>query len=394
MSAVFGTMHSIVYSRPRPTSLGPVAYVSELKTLFVETSHLVPDAVLRSSLARCMVPLDGRAANAAPFGHDKPSNSLFIPPEHRSVNCRVCSSYIYYATLWASRETLGNATRFEADAYGHCILYVGEHRFYGGWAHSASYGDLTTSRFLSLTNTVSFDHEYGSSGRYIATDAIVCSCASIFSTYVAREIVTVDPSECSQDALDRAAIAELRDANRYPQEPFERGFILECNRSRVNVANRVISLDAGSRPGSDTSPHDTLPTRPRPGGGGQFHLPAATPNFSTWAASSGTRRYDNDQCVTYIPTSPTMAAFGHSHPYFESESEIGYGNGCFGSDTYPSGFDSLEEFNDANQNFSRDDMKAARKVKKPLYLLTARRDAIKVFRKRGIFWHAKTIWNR
>lgn len=119
-SGVFGTMNSIVYARPLPTEYGPLAYDPRLKTLRVETTSMIPDTILLSSLARRVVPLDGNAANPTPFGHDLPSNSLFIPPEYRSVNCRICNSYIERLTFTSTPEDGGASTRFNATVDGHC----------------------------------------------------------------------------------------------------------------------------------------------------------------------------------------------------------------------------------------------------------------------------------
>lgn len=96
-SNVFGTAESIVYTRPHPMDYGPVVHAPEPGMLRVETAHLVPDAVLLSSLERRVMPLTGEPVADAPFGHDKPSNSLFIPPEYFSVNCHACSGWENFA---------------------------------------------------------------------------------------------------------------------------------------------------------------------------------------------------------------------------------------------------------------------------------------------------------
>ena len=72
-SVVFGTMETVVYTRPAPMHFGPVAYEPELRTFVATHRHLVPDAVLASSLDRRMLPWRGGDVDGRPFGTDKPS---------------------------------------------------------------------------------------------------------------------------------------------------------------------------------------------------------------------------------------------------------------------------------------------------------------------------------
>ena len=78
-SAVFGTLDTIVYTRPRPMEHAAVAYDPARKTLVPRAGHLAPDAALRSSLARRSIPVGKAAPGPKPFAADKPSNSLFHP---------------------------------------------------------------------------------------------------------------------------------------------------------------------------------------------------------------------------------------------------------------------------------------------------------------------------
>ena len=103
LSPVFGTMESIVYARPRFADHGLVAYSPSRKTFEVRPDALAADALLLASLHARMVPLGGEEPNAAPFGHDKPSNGLFIPPEFKAVNCYALVPTIRSATVELSR---------------------------------------------------------------------------------------------------------------------------------------------------------------------------------------------------------------------------------------------------------------------------------------------------
>ena len=99
VSPVFGTMESIVYARPRSTEFGVVAYSPTRKTFEARPDALAGDALLLASLQSRMVPLTGGEPNPAPYGHDKPSNSLFIPAEFSSVNCELCRGLILAVEL-------------------------------------------------------------------------------------------------------------------------------------------------------------------------------------------------------------------------------------------------------------------------------------------------------
>ena len=121
VSPVFGTMESIVYSRPRSTEFGIVAYSPSRKTFEVRVDALAADAVLLTSLHARMVPLDGSEPNPAPFGHDKPSNSLFIPPEFRAVNCQVCKSFVFDVDLDVTPAGEYCSTTYAADVDGFCF---------------------------------------------------------------------------------------------------------------------------------------------------------------------------------------------------------------------------------------------------------------------------------
>lgn len=120
-SAVFGTMDSVAYTRPRPATHTAVAYVPALKTFEATWRHLVPDALLLASLQRRNLPVRGETPDPAPFGHDKPSNSLFVPPEYRAVNCRVCTASIQSVTISAGRAVVGRSVTIGITVAGACF---------------------------------------------------------------------------------------------------------------------------------------------------------------------------------------------------------------------------------------------------------------------------------
>lgn len=195
-SQVFGTLDSIVYTRPRPMEHGAVGYVPALKAFAPRWDHLVPDAVLRSSLARRAMPTGRAPPNVAPFGYDKPSNSLFIPAEYRAINCRVCSSSIQSTTFTASGNArVGQAVQFSASVTGTCTeTGLG---FYGSpaWQHSMDFGDGATTSAASFTGAVVASHVYRNAGTFTASNRIACGCETLVNLIRNLLSVRVEPAE-------------------------------------------------------------------------------------------------------------------------------------------------------------------------------------------------------
>ena len=199
-SAVFGTMDSVAYTRPRPATHAAVAYVPALKTFEATWRHLVPDAQLLASLQRRDLPVRGEAPDPAPFGHDKPSNSLFVPPEYRAVNCRVCTASIQRVTISAGRAVVGRSTTIGITVAGGCFSTGSESGPSGGfgsslpkpWNHSLSYGDGNSTTFTTLSANVRATHTYQTSGEHRVTDVVTCDCDSALALERGTTTVTVE----------------------------------------------------------------------------------------------------------------------------------------------------------------------------------------------------------
>ena len=181
-SAVFGTMATVVYTRPAPMDFGPVAYEPALRTFVATHRHLVPDAVLASSLDRRMLPWRGGDVDGRPFGTDKPSGSLFIPPEYRSVNCHVCTASVHFASVSAPTAPVAGAMiDVVVGAVGPCELPHGiSVPVIASWHHAVSFGDGGTATATGGSATLC--HTYDSRGTYEIRDDVSCSpCQSVFS---------------------------------------------------------------------------------------------------------------------------------------------------------------------------------------------------------------------
>lgn len=189
LSPVFGTMDSVVYARPRPATHAAVAYVPALKTFEAGWQHLAPDALRLASLRQRNLPVRGEAPDPAPFGHDKPSNSLFLPPEYRAVNCRVCSSSVRRVRVTAAGRVAGRTTTISIGIDGTCVYGYPEDGPSGGlggvlrdtWGHTLSFGDGTPAvTFTSPGNAASRSHVYRRAGTYQVRDDVDCrACNSL-----------------------------------------------------------------------------------------------------------------------------------------------------------------------------------------------------------------------
>ena len=198
-SAVFGTMESVIYTRPAPMDLGPVVYEPTLRTFVATHRHLVPDAVLASSLDRRMLQWRGGEVDGRPFGIDKPSGSLFVPPEYRSVNCFVCTQSLQSASVTVTAAPkAGQAFDVLLSAGGTCIIDEGGSQGAGFgapvgpmWHHSVAFGDGQTTTGEGAFSTV--EHTFASPGTYQIRNEVTCSpCLSVFVLGAAAAEVPVE----------------------------------------------------------------------------------------------------------------------------------------------------------------------------------------------------------
>ncbi len=199
-SAAFGTPESVVHARPRPMDYGPVAYLPELGTFAVGAGHLAPDAVLRSALGRRMVPLSD-PPDPSPFGHDKPSNSLFVPPEYFSVNCHVCNSSVWSFDVSVGDAEVGKAVEISIPVNGECSSgppadgpTAGQP---GGsnapWYVEVDFGDGTKAETYKTSDpTLIVTHVYRAAGTYTVRATLYCGCDSLFQVASDSATVSVD----------------------------------------------------------------------------------------------------------------------------------------------------------------------------------------------------------
>ncbi len=112
-SAVFGSIEAIGYSRPRGALFNAIRFSPTMGRYIIQ-APASPDALVRSALLRRAVsftPVDEhmeRHRHLIPLVGDKPSSSLFIPPEYLSVNCAEvdCSSFFGRVVTTVSTRTV------------------------------------------------------------------------------------------------------------------------------------------------------------------------------------------------------------------------------------------------------------------------------------------------
>lgn len=113
-----------------------------------------------------MLPWRGGDVDGRPFGTDKPSGSLFIPPEYRSVNCHVCTASVEFASGGApSAPVAGAMIDVVVGAAGPCELPPGvDVPDIASWHHAVSFGDGGTA--IATGGSATLRHTYDSRGTY------------------------------------------------------------------------------------------------------------------------------------------------------------------------------------------------------------------------------------
>ncbi len=176
VSSIFGSIDEIVYTRRRGTAHGPVRFDAQMAGFVLHTAPPVPDIVTLASLERRMLTPLGREFVSAPFKFDKPSNSLFLPPEFASVNCSLCEGQTTSVSLSASVPLFAQQSEsVYASAPGECNIYGNNFP----WVHLVTFGDGSISSESGSNPT--FDHTWNNPGNYNVTDSITCSCYNPFA---------------------------------------------------------------------------------------------------------------------------------------------------------------------------------------------------------------------
>ena len=181
-SSIFGDVNHIVYKRARAIAFDGVYYDSGSFSLRRYSAPYGRDPIQESSLYRTGLH-PKQEISASLFGFDRPSNSLFIPPEFMSINCHVCTTTIVYHTLTGSPFTIldGNGqtvsekeeAEYTSTVGAYCGLpdpaTFGFHKIY----HAVNYGDglpetkyqyVPVVRGGILVSEVDFSHVFGTAG--------------------------------------------------------------------------------------------------------------------------------------------------------------------------------------------------------------------------------------
>ena len=132
VSAIFGSIESIGYSRPRGATFNAIRFNPTMGRFIVQAPPS-PDALLRTSLQRrgvSFAPVDehmDRHRHLIPLVGDKPSSSLFIPPEYLSVNCAEVECFSFFGrvitTVSAQTVYVGETVYFSSQVGEHAYCY-------------------------------------------------------------------------------------------------------------------------------------------------------------------------------------------------------------------------------------------------------------------------------
>ena len=177
VSSIFGSIDEIVYTRLRGTAHGPVRFDAQRAGFVLHTAPPVPDIVTLASLERRLLTPLGREFVPAPFKFDKPSSSLFLPPEYASVNCGICAAQTTFLGISSSAPLIAGQTE---RVYAH--VGGGTCEFYGiqqPWEHRVTFGDGSSS--TGTGSFASFDYTWNYPGNYMVTDSVSCSCWDPFA---------------------------------------------------------------------------------------------------------------------------------------------------------------------------------------------------------------------
>ena len=257
VSPVFGTMESIVHARPRSTEFGVVAYSPSRKTFEIRLDALAPDALLLASLRARMVPLGEETPSPAPFGHDKPSNSLFLPPEFRSVNCQVCTGAVFDVYLTVTPVPAFCPTSYRAVIDGYCnkVFPGGDHVpvSFGvplPWLHSTSFGDDASRTVTTTSIEVDGSHMYQFPNAYTMTHSVLCLCPSVFAAGGGSATFTVH-GYCDRPTVDVVSANVVADKIVVRLEPTEASGTLEVALVNENDGAHTVS-NSTARGGTHT----------------------------------------------------------------------------------------------------------------------------------------------
>lgn len=328
VSPVFGSVDSILYTRPSPTIFGLIGYNGELKSFEVHEDAMVPDIVFLSSVQSRQIPLDGSQIKGGPFQFDKPSNALFLPAEFRSVNCEVCVALIIAVSMKVTQPSSGpgSLVKIRVTIWGWCTS-VGSSNAEGQitllpWTHKVNWGGRKREE-KSSSNTIELENKFDEAGMYFVTDTVECStCPHLLATRTKHRLVGV-PGDCTLTQQERDDFAKSLGDN-IASNPWEEGMTFNC------YGQSKWAWDyTNSNPANDSNA---------------------------------------DPCATTIVGGLQSTIAGlHSHPWFTEASEMDEGVGCREVQDHTE--KQRIDFNEEAGIFSDGDKSWVKSNKKPLYLV-------------------------
>ena len=202
-SPVFGSLDSIIYTRPVGSPYGPIRFDPDLSRFVIDDNVPRPDSILWSSLRRRMMIPSDLSIDPNPLAFDKPSNSLFIPPEMASVNCLVCVSDANDFELTVNGQSntkimknVSATFRPHADD-DYCVdATIGDGFILRTWYTSVNFGDNSSAGTWTSNTNATFNHAYSFRGTYNASANIFCTCRGSGTPFSAFDSATV--TVCTQ----------------------------------------------------------------------------------------------------------------------------------------------------------------------------------------------------
>ena len=200
-SHIYADLEHIVYNRPIKSDYWGVWYDGDAsQSLKYDIDFDSKDRIHSVTKDRLML---AKATRQPPrlFDFDKPSNSLFLPPEYASINCQMCTSYLAGIKVSGTQyvildgdddiESPGEVARYTTRATIHCGLGEASNSPWIGVrsvVHRIDYGDghfdqkvVSFRPVIGVSRTkAKFRHIYVTPGLATITADAWCSGCSVF----------------------------------------------------------------------------------------------------------------------------------------------------------------------------------------------------------------------
>lgn len=226
-SAVFGSLDEIVYTRAFGTPYGIVRFIPEMARFIIPEHPVVPpDSVLLASLRRRNLASEGTLNPSPLLGFDKPSSSLFVPPEFFTSNCAGCAggtTGFDIDRVGSGDIATGQTITFQASAtpyLSYCIYwYMSGYdivQIPHSFVHNVSFlggGGSGGGTYYTATPDTGFSGSYSTPGAKTVQDTLTCGCGGIFMAQAQTTVQVIGPTPTGASVTTSAGVVGYIDRN-------------------------------------------------------------------------------------------------------------------------------------------------------------------------------------